>query len=143
MQTQYKVLESSIGSKTTIPNWPTPDLDGLFKALKQWTLDPCLDMSEGDPNHPHISHTKPYRGLAWGHCVTEPIPESNFRRRYVGTKPIHEGHPEAVRYCGNFIGYSFAFWLDTDDKILITEMDRLIAENMSRAEYISARQQVR
>ena len=138
MQTKYQILASQIGSKTNIPNWPTTDLDGLFQALKQWTLSPNMDMSGDDPNHPHARFQKPFRGLAWGNCIREPIPEQNSKSRYVGTKPIHEDHPEAVRFCGNFMSYSFGFFLDTEDQALIAELDRLIAENMARPEYIEA-----
>lgn len=143
MQTQPQILESRIGSNTTIPNWPSQDLAGLIQALKEWTLDPAMDMSEGDPNHPHVHFTKPFRGLAWCTCVEERIPELNFRSRFVGTKPIHKEHPEAVRFLGNFMSYSFAFWLDTADQGLIAELDRLIAENMARPDYIEAKSRQR
>lgn len=63
MQTKYQILASQIGSKTNIPNWPTTDLDGLFQALKQWTLSPNMDMSGDDPNH--LWREKP-RGLVRG-----------------------------------------------------------------------------
>lgn len=131
------ILASDIGSKTGIEGWPTCDLAGLVKALKSWTLEEYLRMDQDDPGHPHARYSAPYRGLAWGNCVEERAPELNFRTRYVGTKPIHEGHPHAVRYCGNFINYSFAFWLDTDDVELIKLLDGLIAENMASPAYRS------
>lgn len=136
MHPDYQVLSARVGSHTTIPHWPTPDLQGLFQALNQWTLDPRIENSDSDPSHPHAAFNAPYRCLAWGHCKAEPIVEQNMRPRYVGTKPIHEGHPDAVSYCGNFMGYSFAFCVDTEDKALIAELDRLIAENMARPEYV-------
>lgn len=54
------------------------------------------------------------------------------RRVAVGTKPIYPEHPNAVRYCGNFVGYSFAFWLVTDDETLIARLDAAIKANLSR-----------
>ena len=36
------------------------------------------------------------------------------------------------------MSYSFGFFLDTEDQALIAELDRLIAENMARPEYIEA-----
>lgn len=137
MHPEYQVLASRIGSRTTIPNWPSPDLQGLFQALQNWTLDPRIAEVSDDPEHPHAEFDAPCRCLAWGNCVAEPIVEQNMRPRYVGTQPIHEGHPNAVSYCGNFLGYSFGFTVETDDPALIAELDRLIAENMARPEYVS------
>ena len=134
----YRVLKLRVGAITTIPDWPTPDLNGLIKALKEWTLYPGFDMSGTDPEHPHVAFEKPYRCLAWGHCITEPIKGQVYRKRYVGTKPIYENHPNAVSYCGNFLTYSFGFQLDTDDEALIQLLDQLISTNMATPAYQEA-----
>lgn len=143
MNHQYSIIAAQIGSNTTIPNWPTQDLEGVFQALDQWSLCPRLNMAGQDPNHPHVAYENPYRCLAWGYCKAEPIPEQNFRPRYVGTKPIYPDHPEAVSYCMNFLGYSFCINLTTDDPNLIAELDLRIAENMQRPEYIEAMKKIK
>ncbi len=48
-------------------------------------------------------------------------------------KPCHPEAPDAVSYLGNFIGYSFAFNLDTDDPQLIATLDAAIADNLERS----------
>lgn len=129
----YKILHADIGTKSNIPHWPTNDLDGLFDALERWSLDPRAQMSGDDPGHPHVAFEAPFRCLAWGDCFEEPIPGTNgLKKRFVGTKPIYEGHPTAVSFCGNFLDYSFAFNVITDDPELIAELDRRIAVNMAR-----------
>jgi hypothetical protein len=45
---------------------------------------------------------------------------------------VFPDHPKAVSYLGNFVGYSFAFNLYTDDQELIAQLDAAIAENMER-----------
>lgn len=127
---KFRVLAADIGTAASIPNWPTQDLNGLIDALQRWKL--CSrTLAQEDPGHPHSAYKRPYRGLCWGHCRVEPM-EGTHLRRYVGTQPIYPDHPEAVRYFGNFVGYSFGFSLDTDDKALIELLDRLIEENLQR-----------
>lgn len=139
----YQILEMDIGRTLRSPGWPTCDLDGLFQALEQWALDPRLDKSGDDPDHPHAQYKAPFRCLAWVACRSEPIAGSGgMRRRYVGTKPLFAGHPEALYYTGNFLGYSFGFRLVTDDPALIEELDRRIARNMATQAYIEAKQEI-
>jgi hypothetical protein len=127
-----KVIASDIGTKilSKIPGWPSNDLEGLFDALARWDLDPRLDLSN-DPEFAGKPGVAPFRGLAWGHCVQQ-YDRTLDRRVWVATKPIYPEHPNAVRYCGNFLGYSFGFWLDTDDPELIDKLDRAIADNLRR-----------
>lgn len=126
------LLMSQIGSSRAIdiPGWPTRDLGGVFQALERWPLDRRLDLSH-KPEYRGIPGVAPFRGLAWGHCVRE---YSFTLGRYVhrGTKPIYPDYPHAVRYVGNFVGYSFPFWLDTADQELIQRLDDAIARNLSR-----------
>jgi len=136
----FNVLAQSIGSKTTIPGWPSSDLDGLVKALKTWTLDPSFDGSRVDPSHPHAAFSKPFRCLAWGNCQAVRVAELNWDIRYIGTKPLYPDHPEAVSFLGNFLGYSFVFRVETDDAKLIAYLDGLIAENMAQPEYQAAKE---
>lgn len=136
--TQFKMLAFDIGHKCVIAGWPSNDLSGLVQALRQWVLDPRMSMHGEDPDHPHAEYSNYFRGLCWGTCVREPVKGDPFRTRYVGTKPIHPKHPNAVRYCGGFLGYSYSFWLDTDDPAMISFLDGLIADNMKRPEYKAA-----
>lgn len=139
----YQVLKMDMARPLRIDGWPSSDLDGLFQALDQWTLDPRLDTSADDPDHPHAQFQAPFRGLAWVACRCEPIEGSGgLRRRYVGTKPLFEGHPQALYYVGNFLGYSFGFQLVTDDQALIEELDRRIARNMESQAYGEAKQAI-
>lgn len=123
------IIAAQIGSTASIPNWPTNDLDGLFDALQRWPLDKRLDLSK-DPQFEGERGLAPFRGLAWGHCVFQYNAKLQ-KRVLVNTKPIHPEHPDAVRYCGNFVGYSFGFWLDTDDAELIQRLDSAIATNLA------------
>jgi hypothetical protein len=134
----YRILSQNIGTSSGIEGWPSRDLDGLIQALGQWTLAAHAAMHGEDPTHPHVAFEAPYRGLAWCACVQEPIPGDIYRKRYVGTKPIYPDHPNAVRYCGNFEGYSFGFELDTDDPALMKVLDDLIAANMKTPDYQEA-----
>jgi hypothetical protein len=126
------ILASEIGSHNCchIEGWPTNNLDGLFDALSRWPLDGTLDLSKR-PEYCDMPGNAPYRGLAWGHCVLQ-YDQRLQKRVAVGTKPIYPEHPDAVRYVGNFIGYSFGFWLDTDDKHLIEKLDAAIAANWKK-----------
>lgn len=140
----FHVLAASIGRATftKIPGWPSNDLEGLFDALQRWTLCPRCEGAD-DPEHPHARFSKPFRCLAWGHCISERIPAFNFSKvRYIGTQPIHADHPEAVSYSGNFLEYSFGFRVDTDDPALIEKLDVLIAANMATPAYQAAKQQI-
>ncbi|MFC6282192.1 MULTISPECIES: hypothetical protein [Polaromonas] len=134
----YRIIEARVGSKSSIPNWPAQNIDGLIQALMHWTLSPASNMHEDDPAHPHNSFSKPFRSLCWGSTRTERIEGTNLRR-YIGTEPIHPDHPEAIRFYGNFMLYSFGFWLDTDDQALIDLLDALIEQNMQRPEYLAAK----
>lgn len=134
---KFRVIAATIGRATTIPDWPKQNLDGLIQALTQWTLCPSASMHDEDKEHPQYAYSRPYRGLCWGNCRIERIGKSH-RRRYVGTVPIHPEHPHAVRFCGNFLNYSFGFSLDTDDEELIELLDKLIEQNMQRPEYLQA-----
>jgi hypothetical protein len=122
------IIAANIGTPTGIENWPTNDLEGLFDALNRWPLDKRLDYSK-EPEFIGRYGNAPFRGAAWGHCVMQ-YSDVLQKRIAVATKPIYPEYPKAVRYCGNFIGYSFAFLLDTDDTDLISRLDHAIAENM-------------
>lgn len=124
----FDVIASVIGNKATIPDWPTNDLQGLFDALARWKLDTRLDFS-GLPESVGGPGVAPFRNRAWGSCVGH-YSEQLHRMVYTATKPIHPDRPNAVRYFGNFIGYSFGFWLDTDDSSLIQELDEAILLNI-------------
>lgn len=134
----FRVLDYRIGSRRNIAGWPTSDLPGLIQALQQWTLDPWMNFHGLDPHHPHREFSAPFRTLAWGCCIEEPIAGRVRDTRYVGTKPIHESQPDAVRYSGNFLNWSFGFTLDTADPSLIQLLDKLIADNMSSPDYVAA-----
>lgn len=127
-----KVIAADIGTKhfCTIPGWPSNDLEGLFDALARWDLDRRLDYSN-EPEFAGKPGVAPFRSRAWGHCVQQ-YDETLQKRVWVGTRPIHPEHPDAVRYFGNFLEHSFGFWLDTDDPELIARLDGAIAENLCR-----------
>lgn len=123
------VIESRIGpSAMPLKGWPSFDLEGLFEALKRWPLDTRMDFSK-EPEFASLPGTAPFRGRAWGHCVWQ---YSNVlqRRVAVATRPIYPEFPDAVCYCGNFLGYSFPFRLSTSDEALIARLDQAIAENL-------------
>ncbi len=124
------ILASDIGTVSRIPNWPTNDLDGLYDALSRWALDPRLNFSKL-PEFRDLPGRAPYRGLAWGYCVWR-YDQSLGRRVPVATAPIYPEFPDAVRYCGSFVDYSFGFWLDTADAGLIAKLDLAIAANLAR-----------
>lgn len=123
-----------IGSPTTIiPGWPAAGtLEGLFDALSRWTLDPRLDMRDEDEQH-----APPFRARAWGYCEKR-WSVAKGRYQFHATKPIYPDSPDAVAYCGNFLGHSFGFALDTDEPELIARLDAAIAANMQRPEYLDA-----
>ena len=128
-----KVIAADIGTRhfCTIQGWPSNDLAGLFDALARWELDSRLDYSNA-PEFAGKPGVAPFRGRAWGHCVKQ-YDEALQKHVWVGTRPIHPEHPNAVRNCGNFLEYSFGFWLDTDDPELIARLDGAIAENLCRS----------
>lgn len=124
------ILAADIGTANSIQNWPTNNLEGLFDALSRWRLDPRSDYSK-EPEFAGKPFVAPFRGRAWGSCI--PLYDEKLRKRvWIATKPIYPDHPDAVRYCGNFLEYSFGFWLDTDDPDLIERLDRAIAANLQR-----------
>lgn len=124
------ILSSNIGSHTTIAGWPTGDIAGLFDALQRWPLDRRQDLSK-EPGYSERPGSAPFRGLAWGHCHMQYNQELQ-KPIAVATKAIYPDHPNAVRFCGNFTGQSFGFWLDTDNKYLIERLDAAIAANMTK-----------
>lgn len=118
----YHVFSSDIGTKATlIKNWPTNDIPGLLDALSRWPLDRSLALESSD--------LEPFKSRAWGNCVLQYDPK--FQKRvHVGTQPIYPDFPDAVVYCGNFLGHSFGFHLITADRNLIRELDEAIAKNL-------------
>lgn len=134
---QFKVIESTIGSNSRLEGWPTADLAGLVRALTIWTLDPLCDVGGHEQDHPHAKFDAPFRSLAWTDCI-EQYDAKTGRLNYVATRPVHSEHPNAVRYCGSFLSYSYGFCLDTDDPALIEFLDGLIAANMQRPAYTQA-----
>lgn len=125
------LLAGEIGSRFSLrADWPSNDLEGLFDALSRWPLDRRVDLSHL-PEYRSDPLNAPFRGRAWGSCEGR-YNASLGRTVYVATKPIYPEYPNAVRYCGNFVGYSFGFWLDTADDDLVQRLDRAIAENLSR-----------
>lgn len=114
-----------IGHSSSIPGWPTNDLEGLFDALSRWALDPRLNMQAS-------AEEKPYCERAWGGCVR--LYNDKLKRTvYTATVPLYPEAPDALRYWGNFTGYSFGFTLDTDDPELITRLDAAIAANIANS----------
>ena len=132
----YEVIASDIGSKSGIAGWPECSLQGLFQALRQWTLDARLEGNKRDD--PDDARRGPFRGRCWGNCQ-KVYDTYNHYTYTVGTRPIYPDRPNAVRYFGNFVGYSYGFWLDTDDEALMAVLDGLIAENMQREDYLAAK----
>jgi hypothetical protein len=127
-----------VGQKTSIPDWPeTNTIEGLFQALARWALCPRMNYV-GDRYLVQDEFRKPFRGRAWGHCVRERNPDHPEVIMYIGTKPIYPDSPNAVSYCGNFMGYSFGFHLVTDEPALIERLDAAISANMLRPEYQQA-----
>jgi len=127
------VLAANIGTpRFKSLNWPTNDLDGLFEALRRWPLNPRHDLSR-DPEFAGKPGVAPFRGHAWGHCVKGYDPALQ-RTIWIATRPVYPSHPDAVRYAGNFAGYSFGFCLDTDAPELIEKLDRAIADNLRRSQ---------
>lgn len=125
------LLAGEIGSRFSVrADWPTNDLDGLFDALSRWPLDRRVDLSNL-PEYRDDPLNAPFRGRAWGNCEKR-YNASLARAVYIATKPIYPDYPNAVRYCGNFVGYSFGFWLDTADADLIRRLDSAIAANLER-----------
>lgn len=124
------ILASQIGNASTLPGWPTNNLDGLFEALKRWPLDRRLDYSN-DPQFAGEPGRAPFRGRAWGFCVLQYDAKLD-KRVPRATRPIYPEHPDAVRYVGSFLTHAYAFWLDTDDSALIAKLDQAIAENLAR-----------
>lgn len=120
-----------IGSHTTIPGWPEHGtIAGLLDALRRWQVDQRWN-HRGDPRFEAHPDRQPFRGPALraggsiycnarGHTV------------YLDGAPIYPEAPTAVSYLGNFVGYSFAFNLSTDDRELIAQLDAAIAANMAR-----------
>lgn len=125
------LLEYEIGRPTTIPNWPTNDLDGLFDALKRWKLEKWLNMEHSKSLEPH-SLRGPYRGRAFKYAGKRWSVEHNCMV-YLNGEPVYPEHPNAVSYWGNFEGYSFGWTVSTDDPELISKLDSAIKENMERA----------
>lgn len=131
----YKILAHNIGYNTTMQGWPSATIEGLFDALERWALDPRLAYSDPDKWDPQDNLRAPYRGRCWGSC-TQRYDTQTQSTRTLATKPIWPDHPNAVRYCSNFLEVSFGFWLDTDDQLLIDDLDARIARNMQRPDFL-------
>lgn len=119
-----------IGNNSSIPNWPTNNLEGLLDALNRWPLDPCLNMQVSAIEEGHLD-AKPYCDRAWGGCAGHYNAKLK-RTVYTATVPLYPEAPDALRYWGNFIGYSFGFTLDTDDPELIARLDAAISANLAK-----------
>ncbi len=119
-----------IGRPLNRPDWPEAGtLAGLFDALSRWVLDPTFNMM-GDPQlQPHPLRG-PYKGPALRCAGRRYDPATGFNV-YLHGAPVYPDAPNAVSYCGNFAGYSFAFNLATDDPELIARLDAAIAWNLA------------
>jgi hypothetical protein len=120
-----------IGHATSIPNWPARSLEGLFDALQRWELDPRLNNMDNKRLQPHPLRA-PFRHPAVS-CAGEVWSSELGGFIYLDGPPIYPDAPEAVCFLGNFVGYSFAFNLVTNDPDLIARLDAAIARNMARA----------
>jgi hypothetical protein len=129
MESYDMIIASDIGTASGIPNWPTTDIDGLFDAICRWPLDRRLDFSD-DPAFSGRKGCAPFRGRAWSGKMA--YDKESQRRVAVDINPIYPDRPDAVRFCGNFIGHSFGFWLDTDDADLIGRLDAAISLNLAK-----------
>lgn len=120
-----------IGAPTSIPDWPQHGtVEGLLDAMERWPLDSRIDFSTSPQFEPHPSR-KPFRGPAvysGGSYFSANLGQTC----YLMGKPTYPDSPGAVSYLGNFVGYSFAFYLDTDDQLLIAKLDHAIAQNLAR-----------
>lgn len=119
------------GSKLNRPDWPTNDFEGAIKALSMWLPEPRLDYS-GCPALPYRKGT-PFASENLM-CGTEKRWINNVLC-YVGTRPAYPDHPHAVEFLINFIGYSFAIHLVTDNPDEISRLRAAIADAMARPEY--------
>jgi hypothetical protein len=120
-----------IGHKTTIPGWPEANtIAGLLDALSRWELDPSLNY-DGDPRFEPHPDRKPYRCPALK-CSGGRYDAKHGRTVYHDGPPIHPDAPDAVQFFGNFVGYSFGFSLETDDRELIKQLDAAIATNLAK-----------
>jgi hypothetical protein len=117
-----------IGTKTTIPGWPENTIEGLFDALERWELDGRLNHA-GDPRFTPHPDRKPFRWPALRSGGSSYSQELGCAV-YLDGPPIYPDAPDAVSYCGNFVGYSFGFHLTTDDRALIERLDAAIAKNL-------------
>lgn len=127
-----------IGTKTTIPGWPANTIEGLLDAMERWELDTRLDYSSDPRFDPHEDR-KPFRGPAVSCAGTVYVP-SLGRNRYLSGPPLYPEHPTAVAFIGNFVGYSFGFYIVTDDRELIARLDKAIAANLARHGHLVAEQ---
>jgi hypothetical protein len=115
-------------------------VEGIFDALRRWTLDPrwARDHGLGDPND---NLAGPFRGSAWCGCYGR-YDQAAGGTRYLATKPIYPDYPEAVNYTGTFLGYSWCFNLDTTQAELILKLDTAIQVNMQTEKYLQARKSI-
>lgn len=119
-----------IGRPTTIPGWPeTGTVDGLIEALSRWSLDPSLDLSD-DPRFQPDPLRAPYRGPARRYSGATYNAKLDVAVYDNNGAPVYPEAPDAVSYLGNFIGYSFAFSVDTDEPEVIQRIDAAIAKNL-------------
>lgn len=120
-----------IGSHTSIPGWPAHGtIEGLLDAISRWELDRRLMQTDNDRLSDHPER-KPFRGPALS-CGGKQFDPAKGCAVYVDGPPIYPEHPKAVSYLGNFVGYSFAFYLHTDDADLIAQLDAAIQANIER-----------
>jgi hypothetical protein len=122
-----------IGSGNTIPGWPENNtVDGLIDALSRWPLDSRLDYSN-DPQFQPDPLRAPFRGPARRYNGAVFDAKLDHKVYANDGAPIYPDAPNAVSYCGNFIGYSFGFSLSTDDTEVIYRIDSAIAKNLATA----------
>lgn len=120
-----------IGHDSRIPGWPeSGTIAGLLDALSRWELDPGMNYDGDETFTPHPDR-KPYRCPAL-RCVGSHYDHEQGRTVYVDGPPIHPEAPDAVQFFGNFVGYSFGFSFETDDRELIARLDAAIAANLAK-----------
>lgn len=117
-------------SHTTIPGWPeVGTIDGLIDAMSRWSLDTRLDHST-DPRFQPDPLRAPFRGPARRHNGSVYNAKLGFPVYNNDGAPVYPEAPEAVSYLGNFVGYSFAFAVATDEPEVIARIDAAIAKNL-------------
>lgn len=120
-----------IGRTNGIKDWPeVGTIAGLLDALGRWKLDPRL-ASDDSPRLEIRPDRLPYRSLNLAYTGKK----YDFDREveiYRSGQPLDPEHPTAIGYLGNFLHYSFAFSLTTDEPELIATLNAAIAANMEK-----------